>query len=267
MQLDNIINKYFTNKIGHAYLLKTNDINKVITIAKNIFSQNFYDDNIDELINNNVYSDLKIIKPDGLWIKKEQILDLQSDYKTRSIYNNKRIYIINNAENLNKSSGNTLLKFLEEPNEDIIAFLVTDNKNKVLDTLVSRCQYLVLDSNSEEVFNNYEEALECCSLIENNKKLANISLMAKLEEYQDRLMIKKLFQKMLFIYEQCLLKLCDIDTNVELAKIDEIISKNINKSDIIKRLEALSFAIDILDTNINLKLLIDKVLIMMFGVD
>ena len=33
--------------------------------------------------------------------------------------------------------------------ENIIAFLITSNVTKVLDTIVSRCQYLVLDTNSE----------------------------------------------------------------------------------------------------------------------
>ena len=37
-----------------------------------------------------------------------------------------------------------MLKFLEEPEEDIIAILVTTNRYKVIETILSRCQILSL---------------------------------------------------------------------------------------------------------------------------
>ena len=45
---------------------------------------------------------------------------------------------------MNSFSANTILKFLEEPNENIIAFLLTNNRYHVIDTIVSRCQILSL---------------------------------------------------------------------------------------------------------------------------
>ena len=68
-------------------------------------------------------------------IQKEQVTNLKNEFKIKSAFNNKRIYIIKNAENLNKSSANTMLKFLEEPEDNIIALLITNNKTKVLETI------------------------------------------------------------------------------------------------------------------------------------
>ena len=60
------------------------------------------------------------------------------------------LFIIYNAEKLNTSSANTILKFLEEPEENIIAVLTTDNRYQVLDTILSRCQNLVFAPNLKE---------------------------------------------------------------------------------------------------------------------
>ena len=43
-----------------------------------------------------------------------QLLELQKEYSNTSLLNNKRIYIIKNAEKMNQASGNTILKFLVE---------------------------------------------------------------------------------------------------------------------------------------------------------
>ena len=55
-----------------------------------------------------------------------------------------RMMILKNAELLNKSSANTILKFLEEPSPNIIAILLTNNIYNCLDTIISRCQVLSL---------------------------------------------------------------------------------------------------------------------------
>ena len=77
------------------------------------------DESANCLIDNGNYPDLKIIEPDGNVIKKVQLLSLQEQFKNKSFLNNKMIYVIKEAEKLNDSSGNTILKFLEEPEEDI----------------------------------------------------------------------------------------------------------------------------------------------------
>lgn len=92
--------------------------------------------NIDE---NNCLN-LKIISPCNGLIKKEDILNVQRFFATKSLNNEIRIYLIKDCDKMNASASNSLLKFLEEPNENVIAILTTYNVEKVLPTIISRCQ-------------------------------------------------------------------------------------------------------------------------------
>jgi DNA polymerase-3 subunit delta' len=150
------------DKISHAYLFETNGYSKtldiVISFAKYLVCKNDYssdnncgDCSICSRIDNNNYLELKIINPDGLWIKKEQLEELQHEFNKKALENSKKIYIINHAEKLNTNAANSILKFLEEPEDNIIAILVTDNIYQLLDTIVSRCQIISLNKNKEDI--------------------------------------------------------------------------------------------------------------------
>ena len=90
-----------------------------------------------------------IIKLDGskATIKKEDVLNIESRFeKTAFETKGVMIYIINLVENMTLEAVNSVLKFLEEPESEIYAFLTTNNVNNVLPTIVSRCQVLPLKS-------------------------------------------------------------------------------------------------------------------------
>lgn len=268
--LDEIIDKFFNkDHIRHAYLLETNDYNKVFNIAKQIILKfNMKEDNIESLIDNGIYSDLKVIEPEGQWIKKEQVANLKSEFKVKSTYNNKRIYIIKNAENLNKSAGNTILKFLEEPEENIIALLVTSNKSRVLDTLVSRCQYILLDSNQELKPSNCTKSLNIFNILETKKQDSSFEINKIFDSYDDRNKIKETLNDLVLIYEQLMLKMLKIDIQtIDYDEEFDKIIKNNKIEDIKRRINGLILIIDSLEYNVNLRLLVDKLVIEMFGVD
>ena len=140
------------NKLSHAYLFDSNNnsnsLDVVLSLCKMIMCENddYFCDNcsVCNRISHDNYTDVKIIRPDGNYIKKEQIIELQNNYSMISIEGKKRIYIILDCDKMNTSTSNSLLKFLEEPYDDVIAFLVTNNVNKVIDTIKSRCQVLKL---------------------------------------------------------------------------------------------------------------------------
>lgn len=157
--IKNAVNK---NKVSHAYLLETNgyimkeefavSFAKYLLCPKNNSKTNCVECTQCQNIDKNLYDDLKIVRPDAdsLWIKKEQLLELQKDFSTKSIHSGKKVYIITDATKLNTSSSNSMLKFLEEPNPNIIAILLADNIHQLLDTIVSRCQIISLNPSFSE---------------------------------------------------------------------------------------------------------------------
>ena len=147
------------NKISHAYLFETNGYqNKddfVLAFIKYLLCPHNYSNNKNcvnctqcELIQKGIFSEVKHIYPDGMWIKKEQLEELQQNFSETSVESNKRIYVIHNADRLNTASANSILKFLEEPEDNIIAILMTDNIHQLLDTIISRCQIISFAKNN-----------------------------------------------------------------------------------------------------------------------
>lgn len=171
-------NQVKNDKNTHAYLFETNGYHHshkfIQAFVKSLLCPNKYlnknnckDCHQCEVIDSGNFPELKVINPDGLWIKKEQLHELQSEFNEKAIIGSKRIYIINGAEKLNKSAANSILKFLEEPEGNIVAILITDNAYGVLETIRSRCQILRLKESNIKKNNNQ---------IENIRKILNIDL-------------------------------------------------------------------------------------------
>lgn len=146
--LSNALNK---KKYAHAYIFEDNsssDANSlVMAFIKDLLTTDLSDEektNIIAMIDSGNHPEVKRITSDSLWIKKDQIKNLQNEFSKKPIIGNKKIYIIEEAEKLNKASSNTILKFLEEPEEGIIAILITKNVYQLLETVKSRCQTVKL---------------------------------------------------------------------------------------------------------------------------
>lgn len=86
------------------------------------------------------HSDVIRIVPDGQSIKIDQIRDLQRGFAYRAAAMRPRMYIIEEAHKMTTQAANSLLKFLEEPGEGIIAVLLTDHATALLPTISSRVQ-------------------------------------------------------------------------------------------------------------------------------
>ena len=96
-------------------------------------------------VDNNQYADLIIEDAEEGQIKREEIDRIISTFsKTAVEAKGKVIYIIHLIETLLPTSINALLKFLEEPGKNTYAILTTQNESRVLPTIVSRSQKLVL---------------------------------------------------------------------------------------------------------------------------
>ena len=193
---------------------KINDENRSYRLIKNLSHPNFFLIDVD----------------DG----KQQIsidkIRKSFDFINKSSMNNDfRIILIDNAEYLNQSSGNALLKVIEEPNEKLIFILVHDISCKLLDTIKSRCILFkkafsceekisifekVVNQNFSDIFKNnllfkfmsvgeliyLKKFSEDCKLKEkiDNKNILNIYLKDKYNKDNKR--IQKIMLKLMQIY-------------------------------------------------------------------
>ena len=156
-----IIYQTFTNSLknhtlSHAFLLVGNPGTPLFEVAKYLAKSILCDDPTPLACNNCItclridsdnYPDIIMLDGSKGTIKKEDVLNIESRFeKTAFETKGIMIYIINQVENMTLEAVNSVLKFLEEPESEIYAFLTTNNVNNVLPTIVSRCQTLPLKS-------------------------------------------------------------------------------------------------------------------------
>lgn len=160
-----ILNKILNNINNNgnnvqAYILSGNDkenlINYAILFSKVLICPHKYkkgcsECNICNRIDKENFGELKIINPVNKIIKKEAILELKNEFKTKSIEGKNEVYIINDAEALNGAASNTILKFLEEPDSNIVAIFTTTNLDSVIKTIVSRCQVIKINNFQKKI--------------------------------------------------------------------------------------------------------------------
>ena len=285
-------NAVMKDKCSHAYLFETNGYIKkekfALAFAKYVLCPNKYSNNQKcvnctqcDNIDKNIFSEIKIISPDkdSLWIKKEQLVELQNEFKTKSLLANKKIYIITDATKLNTSSANSILKFLEEPADNIIAILLADNIHQLLDTIVSRCQIVslvnkktkenLLESLISVKLDNLEEIKEntinYINELEKNKKemiLFNKKYFHNYIKEKNELIAS--FEIMILYYKEAI--------NLKLNLDNEIID-NVNNILLNNTIEELNKKIKIITdlkkniyVNANTNLLLDKLVIELGGV-
>jgi len=140
---------YQSGKLSHAYLFTGPEHLGKKTLALNfckILLQNdsttLQDNGASDNIENNL--DLIVIRPneEEKQITIEKIRDLE---KKMALYPHSakyKIAIIEQAEKMNKSAANALLKTLEEPSETAILILLASDSKNMLETIKSRCQLI-----------------------------------------------------------------------------------------------------------------------------
>ena len=83
--------------------------------------------------------DFLIIEPEDGKIKIEQIRNMQRRVAEKPINSNKKVYIIDNSDQMTTEAQNCLLKTLEEPPEYLTIILICSNEYNMLSTIKSRC--------------------------------------------------------------------------------------------------------------------------------
>ena len=92
----------------------------------------------------------RIEVPKGNEIRINSIRDLRRDASLSAFAAGWKVFIILEAERMNDEASNALLKTLEEPTPKTVLILTTSKRERLLPTILSRCQPVKFDSLSSE---------------------------------------------------------------------------------------------------------------------
>ena len=98
------------------------------------------------------HPDVSVIVPDGKKIPIEAIRSMQAHFAERAVYG-KHLCLIEDAEKMNESAQNALLKTLEEPPARTLILLTTSGYDSLQATIRSRVVRLPLDGYTQEELN------------------------------------------------------------------------------------------------------------------
>ena len=300
-----LLNAIKKNTVTHAYLIELNGYSKgldfALSFAKYLLCPNHYTNvekcngcNQCKVIDDGNFLEIKIIHPEGQWIKKEQLEELQQEFNRKALVGNQKIYIIDGADKLNTSSANSILKFLEEPVVGITAILLVDNAYQVMNTIVSRCQVLSLkkenklkeeniDTKTLLVYSSFHNQEDIDNFLNNGDTEDKIASMVEymnffekngyqaiiyknkpfLEKFNDKKMLYLVFQWFILYYKDVLNHLLGKRLEFFQEYVDDIhkVSESNSTLIICKKLEILLELSEKIKFNVNATMLMDKLVI------
>ncbi len=249
--LNSLLNIYHEQRLAHAYLFETNNLERALVDLKRFIkrmacSKEYQDNcsvcNLCNLIDNNSLPSLLIIQADGNSIKKDQIELIRSSFATKPVYTSANVYVVVEPELMNDTAYNRMLKFIEEPESDIIGFFLTKNKDKIPPTIISRLEILKLhyigaytDDIVSENNDKIEEILKdyIAKINHNIDEILCYNNSVILKELPDKSDIIILFKKLLNYFQQKYRESYDFQTNQVCRLIIDYLEKlnyNVNIS-------------------------------------
>jgi len=93
-----------------------------------------------------LHPDVEVIAPEGNFIRKEEITDINLHAAYRPYEARAKVYVFLEADRFNAEAANAFLKTLEEPPGHVHFILVTDHPERLLPTIASRCQSVTFSS-------------------------------------------------------------------------------------------------------------------------
>lgn len=267
-KLENYFNlRASQNTISHAFLLYNSNYDSLKESLFSVISKYIFKDEVNE-----ESCDVLVVRPENSKIIKDQILDLQSKFKTKSQFHIAKTYIIDEAQMMNDYAANSLLKFLEEPEDNIYAFLITSNINSVLPTIKSRCQLIKVDDNVDFDIKNFDnelilKSIDLVNKIENYKEESIAYLPDIFSKKEEKVVVMSIIKIIKYFYYDVLnYKFQNtIQYFDEYLSIVEKIALNINEKDLTRKLIVLNKSENVLKYNVNVNLFIDKLIFDMVG--
>lgn len=145
----------------------------------------------------NRHLNIHYIEPFGQSIKKEQIIALQEEFSKTSLVPGPRVYIINEADTMSSSAANSLLKFIEEPNGETYGILITEHKDNILSTIISRSVVVAFNELDKKLLNEQLLSLNALPFIVNclSYLTSNINDASEMVEDESFIKVTEVFEK------------------------------------------------------------------------
>ena len=143
-------NALMNNKVAHSYLF-SGEYSPLKIETAYLLAQSIIEGQDDfaceqcatcKRIRRNEYFDVIYVDGYKSTIKKEDVENIMDEFSRTSLESSgKKVYIMANINNSSHKVLNMILKFMEEPDSfDTYGIFITDNKQDLLPTIVSRCQ-------------------------------------------------------------------------------------------------------------------------------
>lgn len=142
------------DRLSHAYLLLTPDgenLTEYLKIFASLLAceneQPCFNCRTCKLIGENSFTDVILFPKDGAaTVSSEQVAELIGESFVKPLEANKKIFLITNAQNMNVSAQNKLLKTLEEPPRGVHIIMGATSEFPLLSTIKSRVKKIEIPS-------------------------------------------------------------------------------------------------------------------------
>lgn len=219
----------------------------------------------------------------------EEAKDIQRFLSLKPYFSRKKVVLINDSEKMTREAANCLLKTLEEPSQNSIIILIAKNKNRLLQTIISRCRIIIFGLVSRKEINDNNvssfvlgkpepiDGPEIEDKDEKDKILEKIPILFKEGDYKEKFEIaqriseskdiKGILDYMSFLFRNLAIqKITNGDIVVDKKICNFIDNKDLNIPvilDVLSRIERIKAS---LRTGINIRLSIEALILKIEGI-
>lgn len=236
-----------------------------------------------------------LIYPKGKSFAVSDASDIYDNAQVKPMLAQKKVFVINDMDQATEQAQNKMLKVIEEPPQNVIFLIGTKNENKVLKTIISRVQKIYIDKINKELLkniincqNNIKEIAinfgdgylgKTLDIAQNNEFLINYNnmknLIINLKNSAQVFAFSKYLYENKTVFENCLLILNDffrdllmlnlgqqnLVKNANLINDFNLVLNEYSPGALIEIIKRINLAQKKLDSNVNLTILADSVLL------
>lgn len=234
-----------------------------------------------------------LVYPKGKSFAVEDAGDIYDKVQVKPMLANRKIFVVNDLDVSTEQAQNKMLKIIEEPPNNVVFLFSAENLNKVLKTIESRVQKIYVDKINKKLLENILKCEEYIKEIALNNGDGYLGKTLDIAQNAEYINIYENMQKLILelknsteipnyshylsenkeIFEKSLIILNDFFRDILMQKIDKqdaikntnLFNNNLfedySVSALVEILKRLNYCRQKLDSNVNLTMLADGILL------